>query len=366
MLLTREREAVLASWRRRVRALPVARGLDTPTLDDHIPQLFGEIALALHARTADNMTALLEDGSAPHHGHARLRSGYAIDEVVAEYSVLRACIFELFESRALVLDASTASVVNGVIDEAIAIAVKTYAVERARELDDRRRDHLVFIAHDLRTPLNAISIAAAALEQAARTPSPAFDASRMHATLRRNIANLQTLVDAAVREDVRVEFGGTPPIVRRRFDLWPLAEAVRLDLLPLAEKARVTVVNDVPDQLQVDADASLLRRVLQNLVVNAIRYTDDGTVRITAVGLDDDGTVECSVADDGEGIDPARIERIFERFETDRLDPASLGLGLPIVKANVEAHGGTVRVESMPGHGAAFRFTIPRAAGAPR
>jgi signal transduction histidine kinase len=142
------------------------------------------------------------------------------------------------------------------------------------------------------------------------------------------------------------------------FDLWPLVEALVLDLHPLAGKTSTQLINEVPDDLSVRADAGLLRRIFQNLIVNAIEYTPGGMVRIGASLQAPDGPVECWVIDNGAGIPAARIEHIFEPLETDP-ERDGTGLGLAIVKTFVEAHDGKVSVASVETRGASFRFTIP-------
>jgi signal transduction histidine kinase len=115
----------------------------------------------------------------------------------------------------------------------------------------------------------------------------------------------------------------------------------------------------VPDDFVVYGDASLLRRVFQNLIANAISYTPRGEV---VVGVGDAGAgegVTCFVRDDGQGIPADRIASVFDKYETDPAKEGGEGLGLAIVKSFVEAHGGTVHVESEPGAGSVFRFTLP-------
>ena len=103
----------------------------------------------------------------------------------------------------------------------------------------------------------------------------------------------------------------------------------------------------------------MLTRILQNLISNAIRYAPRGSVTVSAEMADDDGSVECTVTDDGDGISSELLEKVFEKFETDHEQENSTGLGLAIVKEFVEAHGGEVSVRSEDGNGSTFRFTLP-------
>jgi signal transduction histidine kinase len=123
----------------------------------------------------------------------------------------------------------------------------------------------------------------------------------------------------------------------------------------LAETAGAHLINKVPDDLTAYADASLLKRIFQNLVANAIKYAPRGEVAIGAREAAAGGALECWVSDNGPGIPEDRREAIFEKSETD----GGTGLGLAIVKTFVEAHGGNVTVESQEGVGSTFRFTLP-------
>jgi signal transduction histidine kinase len=221
----------------------------------------------------------------------------------------------------------------------------------------RREEYLSFVAHDLRTPLNAIALASRFLERTAGDRSS--ENLLMLNTLLRNVQHLDALVDKVIKENTSLLTEVGIKVERRAFDLWPLVEALIHDLNPVAGTASTRLVNQVPGDLVVVADASLLRRVFQNLIANAITHTPRGEVVIAARRLDNDGPIECSVSDNGAGIPPERLEKIFDKLETDGQGQDSLGLGLAIVKTFVEAHGGAVTVESNEGVGSTFRFTLP-------
>ncbi|MGB7837484.1 MAG: HAMP domain-containing sensor histidine kinase, partial [Terrimicrobiaceae bacterium] len=146
---------------------------------------------------------------------------------------------------------------------------------------------------------------------------------------------------------------------RREFDLWPLVQAVVHDLNPVAGTSSTRLLNEVPEDLTVFADASLLRRVFQNLLANAITYTPRGKVVIGAREKDPEGAVECWVSDNGSGIPDDLLDKIFDKLESDPQKPEGTGLGLAIVKTFVEAHGGAVSVETKESVGSIFRFTLP-------
>jgi signal transduction histidine kinase len=106
------------------------------------------------------------------------------------------------------------------------------------------------------------------------------------------------------------------------------------------------------------ADAALLRRVFQNLIANAIKYTPRGEVILGAKEMGN-GDVECFVRDNGAGIPSDRLDAVFDKLETDSERDGALGLGLTIVKTFVEAHDGKVTVSSEVGKGSTFTFVIP-------
>ncbi len=349
-------------WRGQVRQLASAQHLDVPTLNDHIPELLSEVATALRTHSEETISEAHREASPPAHGLQRVQDGFDIEEVVAEYNILRGCIHDLADENGLTLQGRPFHIVNRVLDQAIGLAVQTYATQRALEVQQRREEYLAFVAHDLRTPLNAISLTSRVLESALRGRTDGADTSRPLKALHRNVQHLEELVRKILDENVHTESDDAVRLQRRSFDLWPFAESLILDMSAVAKIAGTRLVNAVPDELAVYADASQLRRIFQNLIANAIKHTPGGEVVIGARGTDDGGGVECEVSDDGAGIPDALIDRVFDKGETDS-ETGGAGLGLAIVKTLTEAHGGTVSVESREGRGATFRFSLPGPSG---
>jgi len=361
-LVARERKPLLDAWRAQVRQLPSAAHLDTPTLNDHIPALIEELIVALRRVSDESIAEAMLQGTPPDHGLQRQREGFDIVEVVAEYNILRGCIHDLAAGVGLVLHGTAFHILNRVLDEAIGLAVQTFATQQALELQRRREEYLAFVAHDLRTPLNAISLAARVLENTLLTNEPGRHVAQMLKTLHRNVDNLEQLVGAVLRESDHVRTEGGVRLERRSFDLWPLVQSLIQDLNPVAGTASTSLTNEIPVDLVAYADASLVRRIFQNLVANAIRHTPRGEVVIGARELDGGESVECWVRDNGSGIPPERLNVIFDKLESDPGRDEGSGLGLAIVKTFVEAHGGEVTVESEENRGATFTFRLPRSA----
>jgi len=357
-LIDRDRDPLLAQWRGLVRAMPSAMHLDLPTLNDHVPTLLGELAASL--RTADDLTITeaLHEGSPPAHGLQRFDDGYDIEEVVAEYNLLRGCIHDLADRHGVRLQGQPFHILNRVLDGAIGMAVQTFAKGQAAAVQQRREEYLAFVAHDLRTPLNAIALSARVLET--RFPKEdAGDVQRMLKTLDRNATRLNVLVRKILDENNSSQNDPRIAVQHRSFDLWPLVEALVHDLHAVAGISSTRLTNDVPDDLVVYADAGLVTRVFQNLIANAIKYTPDGEVVISAAAVGERGAVECRVRDTGTGIPAEIAETVFEKGVTDPETEGGLGLGLAIVKKFVEAHGGSVSAESNSTVGTTFRFSLP-------
>jgi two-component system, OmpR family, phosphate regulon sensor histidine kinase PhoR len=358
-LVTHERDALLSRWRKQVCQLPSAKDLDTPVLDDHVPALLDELAAAFHSVSDQTIPEALLEGSPPAHGAQRYQNGFDIVEVVAEYNILRGCIYDLAENQGLSLSGKAFHILNRIMDEAIGLAVQTFATHQALHVQRHREEYLAFVAHDLRSPLNAIALAAQVLQPTRSGQSDSVQAARMLKTLQRNVDRLQALVEQVLKESDHIETEVGIKLEHREFDLWPLVEALIHDLHPVAETASTKLINEIPEDLTVYADASLLKRVFQNLIANAIKYTPRGEIVIGAQEAGAAAGVECWVRDNGAGMPKDRLEIIFNKLETDPEKEDGTGLGLAIVKTFVEAHGGKVTVESKEGIGTTFRFTLP-------
>lgn len=359
-LIDRHHDVLLADWRVQVRALPAAKHLDVPTLNDHIPQLLAEMSAALREDTEETIADALLEASPPAHGLQRVKDAFDIEEVVAEYNILRGCIHDLAERHGLSMQGKPFLVLNRVLDGAIGSAVASFATQKALEVQLRREEYLTFVAHDLRTPLSAISLAARTLEaQLAHAHKETPHAGQMFKTLNRNVNQLEALVGKIIDENTNLETEVGVKLERRALDLWPLVEALIHDLHPVAGTGTTQLVNAVPDDCVAYADAGLLRRVLQNLIANAIAYTPRGEIVISAREMGRGGDLECEVRDNGAGISTEHLPQVFDKHETDPQKEGGLGLGLAIVKTFIEAHDGVVSVDSQLGVGSTFRFTLP-------
>jgi two-component system phosphate regulon sensor histidine kinase PhoR len=232
---------------------------------------------------------------------------------------------------------------------------------RLKQFERARQEFVANVSHELRTPLSHIRGYVETLLSGA-TSDPTVS-TRFLQTIERNTDRLQLLIEDLLT--ISELESGRVSLNLQAVSLRSVAGKVFDDFKTRAEARTVTLTNELPD-LTVYADTARIEQVLSNLVDNAIKYgRAGGQVIVSALMLPED-TIEVSVRDDGPGLPPEALERIFERFY--RVDKArsreqgGTGLGLSIVKHIVQSHGGRVWARSEPGNGANFYFTLPRAA----
>ena len=229
-------------------------------------------------------------------------------------------------------------------------------VTEARQVD-RIKDALVAtVSHELRTPLTSI-VGYLELIGTGEKPLGAED-ERFVEIVRRNAARLQRMVEELLFLS-RVDAGGLE-LDLEDVDVIEIARAALGSADPAAAAKRIALEFDGPGVLRMRADGHRLGQVFDNLISNAIKFTPErGRVKVS-IGSDE-GTFIASVSDTGAGIPKEEQRRLFERFfrSSSTRDVPGTGLGLTIVRAIVEGHGGSILCRSSPGEGTTFTFTMP-------
>lgn len=240
------------------------------------------------------------------------------------------------------------------------VAVVLQDVTRLRRVDELKNDLVATVAHEFRTPLTSLRMAIHLCVEEAAGPVTERQADLLQAA-RQDCERLQGIVDDLL--DLSRIQAGRVELVRRPVPPRTLLEDAAAAARDAAEAAGVALqVRAEGLDGAVAADPDRLALVLSNLISNALRHTPRGG-RVTLAAAPREAAVRFEVADTGEGIPPGWHERIFERYV--RLPGRSgggVGLGLYLVRELVQAHGGEVGVESAPGQGSRFWFTLPLAA----
>ena len=230
-----------------------------------------------------------------------------------------------------------------------------------RRLETIRRDFVANVSHELKTPLTAVGGFAETLLDDTIPPE---QRRRFAQTIRDNAARMQRIVDDLL-DLSRIESGGWRPNAGN-VDVANVVRDVFSAVRPAADAKGLRLVEAIaPDAGTVRADPTAFRQVVTNLVENAVRYTNEGSVTLRT-RPSDSGGVWVDVQDTGIGITAEHLPRIFERFY--RVDPGrsrdsgGTGLGLAIVRHLADAHGGRVDATSVPGRGTTISVYFPRPA----
>ena len=229
---------------------------------------------------------------------------------------------------------------------------EAHAATRARD------EMLAIVAHDLRNPLNTIQMGSD-LALAMTADAPETPGRRQLEIILRSAEQMNRLIQDLL-DATRLQSGQLALEIIPTRPATIVSDAVDI-LLPLAVHAGITLETDVPENIApVPVDKLRLQQVLSNLIGNALKFTPrGGTVRLSVMPRED--AVVFEVADTGQGIAAEQLPHIFGRFwQAQRTDRRGLGLGLAIARGIVEAHGGSISVESRVGAGSRFAFTIPQ------
>jgi signal transduction histidine kinase len=381
--LRESREEILRIWLADVllaaHKSPAAQGLTTVHLRDHIPILLVEIEKTIAGEKTPGVEA-----EAREHGTERWGHGFVIDEMIWELSALRLVLFARIHTYAshsaitAVEVAEASKRLTDVIDRTARASASQFVMDtlaqrreieakleqRTQELiaDDQRKDaFLALLAHELRNPLAAISSGLRILRD-----DRASEQTRQRAsdTIERQLRQQGRLVDDLMdvsritREKIQLR--------REAVDLAQLARETAEDHQRAVNEAHLTLTLELPEHpVTVLGDPDRLAQVFGNLLTNAIKFTDaGGQVWIRTAAEEDGRRARVSVGDTGIGIEPTMLPRVFDPFaqaaRSLERSRGGLGLGLALVKALVELHGGEVHVSSAGvGRGTEFMLLLP-------
>ncbi|HEX8523579.1 MAG TPA: HAMP domain-containing sensor histidine kinase [Tepidisphaeraceae bacterium] len=355
-------------------AVPKARPLPFGEVTDNIPRILPAMADALAAAGTEDRDALLQ--RSPNQGITRFQQHYSVAEVMLEDRMLRVILIQeveqalarrMTQQEQLALDTAT----DMMLQQAV-VAFTDHQQAQLRSAAEAELKYLSFLAHDLNNNFSNVTVWLQVLRQQLAKSSEWRE-------------QLDTL-DAA-QQAILATIGGMGRLLQaerlRKGDQAPRAQHVNLrtlvsnqtrNIAVSAERKGLKLEVQVPPDAEVEVDPELLALVLQNLLGNAIKFSHAGTVRVEARhapapagaidGADNDTTAAArwmiSISDQGPGIEPAEIERIFQAFSRGHInEQTGMGLGLAIASEAARLLGAELTVQSKLGAGSTFTFSLP-------
>ena len=341
------RDDVIARWSQQTRAnVDLARRLPYPILINTLPIFYDNLAQAM---TPDYPRAMADSHAniAGVHGDERARmTSYGPEQVIHEYQLFRDAFIHVMTEKGVELDAVQWTVFQTSIDRAVREAVKNFT-----EVHQSLRHRIAAaLSHDMRGPLSVIMNGASVLKLRADTS----EQSRLTtARILENGKRLNDMVEELL-EALSIDQQQDLPLAIERTDLTAIAKAVCREINDSGTAACELTGESVVGYWCPNS----MRRAIENLTGNAIKYGDGGPIRIHLVQAHE--RIILSVHNSGAPIASANRERIFEYLRREDSDKASgWGIGLPFVRSVAHSHGGSVVVDSAPETGTTFTIDVP-------
>jgi signal transduction histidine kinase len=288
------------------------------------------------------------------HAITRVQLGFDISQLVHEFIVLRRELFKVICAEGLGSDGPQANRLADLIDSAIAVSVQSYVESRDYEFRRKEAEHIGFITHELRNPLTAVMMCVSVLKKKRLLSAEANTPLEIIET---NLRRLQGLIDGVLLAE-RLEAGQTDvhPIPMSLGSLMaPILDAARM----VAQEKHLELKTTFNPDLNLCIDRNLSESVIRNLIDNALKFTDHGTVTIMIEEKDSQNLI-FHIRDQCDGISPEELRTIFDPFKRAHTKKPGTGLGLTIARRGVEIQGGEIFSESLPNEGCHFWFTLPK------
>jgi signal transduction histidine kinase len=359
--LRASREEIVEAWQVKISSsLPDADSLTLAQLRNSIPDLLDQIADALESSRPGETRQLLR--VSPEHGKFRFHQKVNLNELLMEYHFLRSTIFDHLSARlGRALELVEILEVNSAIDVAMRHAAVAFAENQAMELRAEvtsTSKYLSFLSHDIRGGLNGVVLMIEVLRREfAQRPefSESFDdLDAMRRSILDTVSTMDRLLNA---ERLR---RGKMPVRLSAVNLKTLLDDLAKSLHYQAEDRGISLLIEAPHDCPLVSDRDLISMILQNLALNAIKYSPTGT-KVTLSAKTSGGNVgQICVRDQGPGIEPEKLNSIFAPFTRGETHGQSgSGLGLFIARQAADLLGANLRAESTPGQGTAFYLDLP-------
>ncbi|MBK4739344.1 sensor histidine kinase [Noviherbaspirillum pedocola] len=368
--ITENLEAILQEWEDFARSIhPTSATADTVELRDHAADMLKVIAADLVTEQTEQQsidksrgkTAQVEGESmAETHAVTRLKAGFSVEQLVAEYRALRASVLRLWQQRTITTPAFEITDMirfNEAIDQALAESVARYA----QMMQGSQHLFLAILGHDVRSPLSAINVGAhVLLLDETSSAKQTKVASRILSSAERLGSIVNDLLDFAASNS-----GEGIPVKPTSTDLTTVCADVVEEMRTI--HADRTISLNLSGNLRGHIDRARIGQALSNLVGNALQHGMAETpVTVTVQGRPDEITL--AVHNEGKAIPPVTQQTLFDPIKRRALHPTqdhqgrvrNLGLGLYIANEIAEAHGGSITVVSTEKNGTTFTIHLPR------
>jgi signal transduction histidine kinase len=353
--IDRRRADIESEWLRRVQAGLRGTAVNPTDLRNAMPDYLRRLAEALRDEAIEPRGVGAWQDVAREHAVTRVRLGFDIDQLVREFVLLRQVLGDVVREERVGDLAQSLALLADLVESAISVSVKTYVESRDGDAQRSEAERIGFITHELRTPLGTVSLVFSHLRS-----NMSLEPAQVRAAgvIERNLKRLQELIDGLLgfeRFEARVV-----ECRRTTMALRDVLERVLEGARPVAAAKGLTLEATFDPEVVVSVDPELAWSALQNVIGNAVKFTDEGHVDVTAEETRDEVVIH--VRDDGPGLSPGELREIFEPFHRGSSRQAGMGLGLAIARRAIETEGGRIHVESNDGHGCHFWMTLPKRA----
>lgn len=353
--LQQKADRIMRLWEERARAeISASLHHNSLILQNSLPQYLNFLVTELSTtieRTAVRSDADKVESDRIGRQHGRERAGYAdysITQLIFEYHILRQVVFQVLEEAAPLTPRE-----RDIIITSIEQAVNDAATQFSQTLSEIQELFMVTLTHDLKNPLNVVRMGTQLVLRRFERGDTHFDVTaRMIGALDRLDVMIQNLLDAS-----RLRAGQSLQLTFEPCDLESLLQEIVEDL-NFAYEDRFVLVSE--DAVETRCSRKELRRVIENIATNAVKYGAPNTP-ITLILQHTATAVHITVHNEGQPITPEAQSILFQQFRRTTTDgeQKGWGLGLFLAKSLVEAHQGTIEVESAAGKGTSFIITLP-------
>lgn len=387
-ILLAKTNTIIKSWIETIRDdadVESAKGMAYNSVRNSIPLVLEALAILLSESLLDQPNKLKDNGL--EHGIVRAEQGYDVAEIMKEYALLRQVIFTVLEPDLLAGSGKEilqkVRLIDAVIDRVVSLSLESYVEVRLNELKQlqsqliftnqeltrlvaAQKEDLSHLAHEMKTPLNSIMGFSTLLLQQQQKLAQKKDTSLNLQLTEKVIKNSKQLLRLIndILEISRYE-AGKMQVNLESVEVRSLVQLVTEALEHSAQQKNLAIVLDcarAPEEILTDR--LRLQQIVTNLISNAIRYTESGSITVTCQA-DNSDRWTLVVADTGIGITPEAQAQIFEPYYRVRsregYSAESTGLGLSIVDKMVKLLKGEINLVSQLGMGSTFTVTFPTA-----